>query len=51
MSHGIRVLDAEQYRRGDVRGQQRFKQFLFLFKTMLRFRQHDLISGWLEHLL
>ncbi|SAJ31143.1 Uncharacterised protein [Enterobacter cloacae] len=51
VAYGIGVLDAEQYRRGDIRGQQRFEQFLFLFKTMLRFRQHDLVSGWLEHLL
>jgi glutamate dehydrogenase/leucine dehydrogenase len=50
-AHRVAVIHAEQDRGGNVGGQQGLQQFLFLFKTMLRLCQHDLVSRGLQHLL
>ena len=51
VADGIRVFRAEQNGGRNVRGEQRFEQFLFLLRTVLRFGQHNLVSGRLQDLL
>lgn len=44
VAYGIAMFNAKQNGGGDIRSQQRFQQLFFLLKTVLRFREHDLIT-------